>query len=453
MLEPTRLYASFLGHPLSRRPLIALASIALAGCGAPPPKTSAAPASACALAASSPPDSLVVAALQPADPTHVAAPANATERFVFAQSYETLIDVGCEQRPIPGLAQQWTLDATRTRVSLTLRIGAHFWTGDPIRAADVVAAWRTTSELPGDAGRLARRIADATTVVDERTLVVSLPDTTMRLLADPALAITRRGADRWMEGSGAYRPIEWTTARIVLAAVGPGPKIVMNVSRLANARDAIDAGSDIVPSAGPIAVSYASNRAELTSIALPWTRTYALAVPRKMAPPQLDSLASVSFRTSLARDAVRAEARAADTPDWWNAAPFCPMLTPIVSPAAAAAPSRIVYRRDDPIARAIAERLVAVSPRTTAAPMTPPELERSLRAGLELAYVVDVPRESLIPCAAAATLASNAPWLDLARGDLVPLVDVRERAIVRRDRVAAMVMWDGTLKISHGSPR
>jgi hypothetical protein len=167
-----------------------------------------------------------------------------------------------------------------------------------------------------------------------------------------------------------------------------------------------------------------------------------------------------ALRVSLARDAVHAEARASEPPYWWADIRGCTSVTvnqTIASPGARRS-NRIVYRRDDRIARDLAARLVAVGRGMTAAGLASVEFARALRAGDELAYVLDLPRASLSPCHDLDQLVASAPWVVTgapggpAVESLIPLVDARQRAIVNRDRVSAAIDWDGTLRIS-GAPR
>jgi hypothetical protein len=155
----------------------------------------------------------------------------------------------------------------------------------------------------------------------------------------------------------------------------------------------------------------------------------------------------------LARDAVHGEARAAESP-WWADVRTCPNASGSApsSPGTTLRALRIVYPRDDRIAREIAERLVAVGRRVTTAGLAPDDFARALHAGDEFAFVLDLPRTSLSPCQDFAELAARAPWLAGSPGDasimsrLRPLIDVRQRAIVRPDRVSATIDWDGTLR-------
>lgn len=409
-----------------------------------------------------------MATMTAVDPAHVPAPASPAERFVFAQAYETLIDVDCDGHARPALAASWTLDATRTRITLTLRDGARYWNGTPVTAGDIIAAWRATAALSAPSARLAREIVHGATVVDDHTLLVSLPDTAWLVLADRSLAVyAPPSAGVWPNGSGLYHVAENTVdaaqGALVLAPSSPAslPYVVIRPVPTGDPRDAIDAGADVLVTEDPVAVSYAAARANLAAVPLPWTRTYALAASGTA--PKIAQLllrpdsGSAVLRASLARDAVRAEARAAQPPYWWEGARSCaPPLDSVAAARARGSSNRIVYRSDDGIARGLAERLVALDAQTVAAGLAPDEFVRALHDGADLAYVLDLPRASLSPCAELVQLRSMAPWL--ARGEgvdamLVPLVDTRETAVVRRDRVSATVDWRGTLRFGGAASR
>ncbi|HEY9225356.1 MAG TPA: ABC transporter substrate-binding protein [Gemmatimonadaceae bacterium] len=416
-----------------------------------------APRSACVIGAvgTAKPEAVTVATTSPINPSHAPRPTNSGERVAFAQLYETLINVDCDGRAYPGLAQSWQVDATKTRVTLVLRDDAKFWNGDAVGARDVLASWQA------DSSQLARRIAEGTTIVDDRTLTVSLPDTDSLVLADPALAISRPSVgSSWPRGSGPYRISESAMdvapgGGLALVSVGGGePRIVIRSGP--DARDAIDGGADVLVTADPTALAYAGTRPDLTSVPLPWQRTYVLAVSSRAPNAVADALSSTgdaaSLRASLARDAVRAEARGAEQPEWWTTIQGCELRQPTAS-AAQQRGRRIVYRGDDPVARGLAERLVAISRGVTVSSLAPPEFATALRNGNELAYVVALPRTPLTPCRDADNLVSSAPWLAGAMTEaLVPLVDTRDRAILRRDHVSAAVDWDGTLRFGATRP-
>jgi hypothetical protein len=343
-----------------------------------------------------------------------------------------------------------------------------FWSGKRVTASDVLAAWRATAARSTSSARLARAMIAGTTILDDHTLIVSLPDTAWIVLADPALAIYKpQSTAAGPEGSGPYLIAEGSAALPVggfmLTPVAPAFNPYLVSRRVSNGdpRDAIDAGSDVLVTDDPVAVSYATAHANLVAVPLPWTRTYALALPRTA--PKIASVLlradfeSSALRASLAHDAVHVEARAAQ-PYWWDDGRLCSATQDSLpaTPAADGHSNRVVYRRDDGIARGLAERLVALDPRSVAAGLAADDFARALRDGGEMAYVLDVPRVFLSSCNDVGVLLSQAPWLASGAGAdarLVPLIDTRETAIVRRDRVAVTADWRGTLHFSDAGSR
>jgi hypothetical protein len=413
--------------------------------------------SKCAVAATgTPAESIAVAATAPINPAHAPFPTNSAERFVFAQVYETLIGVDCEGHAYSGLAKSWTTDATKTRVTLVLRDGAQFSNGEPLSARDVVAAWRAASTSSDSSS--ARRLGDATTIVDDRTLLVSLPDTEVRVLAEPSLAVYRSTAtSRWPLGSGPYRALETAAdvapGRLALVPVVPRSDPRLTIRTGPDARDAIDSGIDLLLGADPQAVRYAAARPDLSALELPWQRTYVLGVPSRTPAAVTDLPAATSdsgtaFRASLARDAVRADARGAATNGWWTT--NCELKFPSRMRPTSRGQHRIVFRADDHVARELAERLVALGRRAVAAPLSPADFESAFVSGSEGAYVLALPHQSLAPCRDLTALASSASWLardGVVDGALIPLVDTREPALVNRQRITATIDWDGTLRM------
>ena len=422
-------------------------------------------------------------------PAHAPQPRNVSERFVFAQLYETLVREDCEGRIYPGLARSWTVDEPGRRWTFVLRDDARFWNGDPLTARDVTAAWRAAADSAASPDGLPRRLAEATTVVDDSTLIVALPDSQPLVLADGALAIRRpRPGSPWPEGTGRYyiagerSAAGYETIDLLPVVRGAVPRISVRVIGRADARDLIDAGLDLLLTDDPAAVSYAEARPDLTTVPLPWSRTYVLLSPRHA--PDSEAASPLTgeagrLRAALARDAVRTEARAAEPPFWWSDVEKCEVRS--AGTPASSAPgqgARVVYRRDDNVARELAERLVALAAiggtvqgepplaslapellaagaRTRAAALSPAELAGALHAGSELAYVLDLPRRSRPSCRDVAALVALAPWLAAAAGTalgVVPLVETRDRAILRRDRVAFSIDGDGTLRLIDAAP-
>ena len=95
----------------------------------------------------------------------------------------------------------------------------------------------------------------------------------------------------------------------------------------------------------------------------------------------------------------------------------------------------------DRTARDLAARIVAIgaAPARSIVGLDGPALRESIRAAREAAYVVPVPKSPLIPCA------EPIPWP--ADVTIVPLVETRPHAIVRRGAPAMSADWDGTLRL------
>ena len=75
-------------------------------------------------------------------PGHVPVPSTPAERIGFRHLYETLMQVDCLGTRRPGLAGSWVSEENGRAWRFTLREGATFWDGTPVRAEDVLASWR-----------------------------------------------------------------------------------------------------------------------------------------------------------------------------------------------------------------------------------------------------------------------------------------------------------------------
>jgi hypothetical protein len=126
-------------------------------------------------------------------------------------------------------------------------------------------------------------------------------------------------------------------------------------------------------------------------------------------------------------------ARAAEPPFWWEAAPGCRRAAPAGAPSAG-----VVYPTGDPVARALAERIVAMAgPGTVARGVPDGELSAALARGAGHAYVVPLPRLALLPCWEVAAWPAGATAL--------PLIDTRSTALVREGTPPLTVDHDGGL--------
>jgi hypothetical protein len=356
-------------------------------------------------------DSLTVALLEPVSLANPRSPANDSERLLFRHLFHNLIRLDCQGIARPDIAATWRFHPD-TGWTFTLQD----WASRSPRSwmnADIIAA-----------------SFDSAYVLDARHLTILKrgEDTIPRFLADPAAAVPQAGIS--------YLDIE----RGGIHSSGPEGKAAVYFKYEANndARDVLDRGADLLVTRDPAIADYVSNRAELATFPLPWSRTYVLA-EQQTAQPLAASVSDSSVRRSLASDAVKAEARAADSLEWWSDAVACGRRS---SPGAAGVSRRIVYPEGDSTARGLAERVVALVPASSglrAAGLDTAEFAKAVRDGTERAYVLAVPRRSLAPCRYVAMWPAGAT--------LTPLIDTRAFAIVRRGAPPLSVDWDGTLRI------
>ena len=458
------------------------------GCSAVPATTATASA-----------DSVSVVLTWPIEPRTAPRPENPGERFVYELGYETLVRIDCLGRVTPALASSWTIVDGGTQLVLTLRDSARFWNGDPLTAQDVIASWRAAGQ---------RRLADNAVVSSEHTLQLgcnafgetgSRDCPVLAALGDAGLAVTRsRPGVPWPEGTGPYRlqeplPTPSGTARRTMLRLAPVrdvtlPRLTIHSVRDAEARDFVDAGADLVLTDDPTLASYASARSDVISLTLPWDRTWSIVTPTRRVgsatgeqPIELDpttiDMRTEPSRASLARDVVRSDARAGEGPYWWRDMASCPSAPAPTSSSSERLRSRVVARSDQSIARALAERLVALAAtprgstsdslltvlaplgvvldaRFTAISVPPNDFATTLRSGSDAIYLLPVRRHSLAPCLDAEWVRLAAPWLaSYGRGQttslaFVPLVDTRLHAVVRRDRLGLAMTWDSTVAVS-----
>lgn len=408
------------------------------------------------------------------DPANAPRPSNESERLLFRQVYETLVRVDCRGRVTPGLAASWRLDADGRTWLLTLRDDARFWDGTPVTPADVRAGWTRggSDDLLPAVGRLVHSVAP----VDDRVLAViprrQRPDAPIAL-AHPDLAIARSlGGSLWPLGTRADRSAAAShpsagTANAEIAITRDAGPVLRFVPAPRDTRDLLDAGVDLLLTRDPATLDYAATLPHVRSVPLEWRRTHVLVSPgRSPAAPSL----SAQARQALADDAVRGEARGAAEPFWWQDLEGCDVAPPRPGDSAAPTP-RVVYDAADEAARDLAERLVGlgrVSSPAAAALLEVLLPDRSRRVGLraaglageplalarrrgaDAAYVLSLDRVPIDPCRDIATAVEDAPWLE--PGSIVPLVDTRLRAIVRRGRSGVNADWDA-LRIEESGTR
>jgi hypothetical protein len=350
-----------------------------------------------------------VALLDPVDRDHVLTPANDSELLLSRLTSDTPLRLDCQGRSLPGLAKSWDKDSTGQVWTLTLKDDVRRYDGSPMTAHDVAAAWNERMPVAGST------TLQSAVALDDRRISVTLggsQDSVPMMLADPAFSLK---IDPTQRPSGLKFEIE--------PSMDP--------------RDALDRGADLMVTRDPALVDYVARRPEFSAFPLPWSRTFVLVQPA--AARTIDMVTGDAERRSLARDAVSADARAAEPPFWWNEVAACPSgLASGPIPGS----SRVAYIRGDEVARGLAERIVALAGSGTglrAAALEPADFARGLRTGSDPAYVVALPRHTLAPCR------ESAAWPAGAR--IQPLIDTRAYAIVRKGAPPLSVEWDGTVRV------
>lgn len=465
-------------RPIRLRAGIALLLVGwLPGCHSAATPAGPAPraAAACVIADDAPRPNLRLALSAAIDGSRAPAPHNADERLIYRQLYETLVTVDCEGRVLPGLAESWSASEQGRVWQFRLRNAARFWDGSPVTARDIIEGWANNTTAPSTSAVFARM-----TAAGERELLVELHSAAAQphLFARADLAVARRTtASAWPIGSGPFRndtTVNAPAIRFVATNASADRLQFIDVRRVdsADPRRALDADADAVVSADAAALDYARALADYNVTPLRWNRTYALAT--RAVPGAADSvdMTPTEARFALARDAVRADTRAAEPPFWWLAA-ACPRA-PAVPPRPldrSTGTNTIVHARGDAIARAIAERLVALAwPASNAPawlrallpadyarggapkaqPLDEPAMLEVLRDYRALAFVAPLPRVDGNACAAPA-LSADAFALTLAAAPewrITPLVDVRDYLIHRPGLGRITIDGDGTIRFS-----
>jgi hypothetical protein len=407
-----------------------------------------------------------VALADEVDPSNAPRPSNESERQLFRQLYETLVSVDCKGGVVPGLAVSWTLDADGRTWIVTLREAAQFTDGTPVTAADVLTAWRRDGSGDSLHPRVSRLVESIVRVAD-RTLAIRLhsPRIDMPLaLAHPDLAVSKIAADSpwplgtrgaWIESHAGAIPVAASSAISMTRDRLPAVRFLVASGDL---RDLLDRGVDIMLTRDPATLDYAATLPQFESVPLAWQRTYVLLTPgRSRTAPSLPAEA----RQTLADDAVRGEARGAQGPFWWQTSGDCGVAAPSTLGNRPPIP-RIVYEAADAVARDLAERLVGVAGATAALdailPVRPGQtfqrargltaaaLAVSVRRGADAGYIIPLDNRPPDPCRGLRALQESAPWLEPAA--IVPLVETRLQAIVRRGVTGVTVEWDGGLLIA-----
>jgi hypothetical protein len=369
-------------------------------------------------------DTITLAVPEPVDLAPAPIPASADQRLVFRQLFENLVRIDCQGQLQPALASSWRADSTGRSWTFALRDGVRVPYGSSLTAQMVESAWHSRQAALQSAG------LESVSALDDTTLLVRMSDvrdSLPQLFADLL----------WSVGS-VNLPGAPSGFRMNIPIGATGPVLQILAAPTGDLRDALDAGADLVISGDPQVIDYAARHPEFQTFPLPWDRTYALLRHWGSALRVAGSLDSAA-RLSLARDAVQTEARPAQSQAWWNNGP-CALS--VSMKAAVPTATRVVYQTTDPVARQLAERIVALAgdrPPLSVMGLDPVRFADALERGNDAGYIVALPFRSVAPCR------ESAEWT--RRGYPEPLIDTRSRAIVRRGSPALTVDYDGTLRI------
>jgi hypothetical protein len=418
---------------------------------------------------------IVVAASGGVDAVHAPLPRSPAEELVFTHFYRTLVRVDCEGRVVADIARSWRGEDEGRAWTFELHPDVRDWRGDPLTAHAVAAAWSRPAG-PGLA---------QVTVANARTLHVSVQEPVgVEHFARAELAVAAGGGEGgWPVGTGAYRPAAsgapdgrsegdvpgggagaLSPPAGSLRLLGPSTIDVRPIPR--DARDALESGADLMVTRDPAVVEYAEASPVFSAVPLAWDRAYVLAA----AGADVSALAAstepgegvwwmpvpAEASSALARDAVRLEARVPLPLDGRR----CALPEAGAGANVSARSRRVVYPASDPVARSLAERLVALAlaperpesswlaerapeltsgARISAAGVDEAVFDEALRSGRDVAYVFPVARGvRSTTCDLAEAAAARAPWLQrnggaaAGRGAAVlPLVEVRSTLVVR----------------------
>jgi hypothetical protein len=401
------------------------------------------------------------------DPAHAPVPATDAERLVFRQLYETLVRVDCVGDVRPGLASRWRAEDGGSRWVFELTPGARFWDGTPVDATALRAGWDGTPAL------MVRDVAAS----GDGSVVVSLRvPHPIDAFGDASWSVVKRIPESpWPLGTGPVWTGGWEGdgAGRVLRAVPlrdageDTPVVEFRTAVATDPRDALDAPVDVMVTRDGGAVRYGAGRGDWRLVPLPWDRVYVLASPLRLRSgtgTQLDS----STQATLARDAVRDEARAPEPHPWW-ADPGCPpdalVLASPTDPIARMPFPALIAPADDRVAGDLVARLVARAdaeladlvgsrpPGLRAGRVARADYAAHLAAGQAPAFVVPLPAHPLDACRAAAALRADAPWLHtlapFTAAALAPLVETRAHLLLRRGSVAHLD-HDGGVRLVPG---
>ncbi len=386
-------------------------------------------------------------------PKHAPVPHNRAERVVFAQLYETLVNVACDGTASAGLAEHWTCTADSTTWIFTLREGARFWDGTRVTAEDVRRAWssnqtsnqaanQTADDRPAGASPWSwiNARASSITAVDARRLAVQLPEPQARfplMLAHPAAAVAlRQPGWTWPVGTGPARLRASDPAPRPLLECQPNTShplppawksLTFRVTPQVDPRDLVASDIDLALARDLDTVGFFDEAPGFSTVPLPWERLYLL-----VCPPQTNTRGTAHWVGAAADLRVSRDVTSISARDWdqimfpVSGGNACPQLSgPISIPSAVPRDSElarygldaqtIAYLNADPAAAELAGRLSHLSGSgARIAGLGHADLSLALQWQMAGAFVIC--QDQLFPtgCLQLAALMGRAAWLQKA---------------------------------------
>jgi len=398
--------------------------------------------------------SFTFALTESVDPAHAPVPHNCAERVVFAQLYETLVNVNCDGSTSTGLAENWTCTEDSTTWVFTIREGARFWDGTRVTAEDVRRAWtdnQSNRAHPNAASpwNWINARARSITAVDARRLAIQLPEPQARfplLLAHPATAVTiRQPGWTWPVGSGPSRLRASDPAPQPELACRPNPhhpdapvwkSLVFRVTPGEDLRNLVASDLDLAQTRDLDTVAFFNEAPSFQAAPLPWERLYLLVCPPQMTPTGNTRWVDAAGNLRVSRDVTSVSAR-----NWDHivfpvgGAEHCPQLSgPITGQSSVPLASQlaghrldartIAYLGADPGAAELAGRLSHLAGADSRiAGLGHKDLDLALQWQMAGAFVIT--QDQLFPtgCLQLAALMGRTVWLQqagLARPEPVP---------------------------------
>jgi len=377
-------------------------------------------------------------------PQHAPVPQNRSERVVFAQLYETLVNVACDGTITPGLAKLWTCTNDSTTWVFTLRDDARFWDGTRVTADHVRLAWAHNQMAGTDNYASPWSWIDAQagsiTTVDARRLAIQLPEPQAKfplLLAHPAAAIS-------IDQPGWTWPIGSGPSRLRASDPAPRPDLVLlpnlqhptapiwksltfTVKAGLDPRDFVTTNIDLAFTRSLSTVDFFDAAPNFQTTPLPWDQLVLLICPPEMNPRGNAGWTRAIERLNVVQDVTGVSLRP------WNhllfpvgGSQYCPQLSgPIASQSAVSVSSQlahipldqgtIAFAEDEVGSGELAARLShLMGPQVHATGLPDADLVKALQ--WQMVGAVLVVQDQLFPtgCLQMATLMGRAAWLQKA---------------------------------------